>query len=357
MYSTVRAGGAGRYTVTFWVSVDNLGENDFYARAIIRGSSGNSFIEYDNGNYLAIIGRRYVAKDNYGGRVWYKLSGTFDVTASDIASLSGTFNLMLDQLPVHDNQVIYIDDVCLYKTHNYLASVGKYFIRNKYSGKYLSISSDNYVVQKDFDINSTPYWRLVSNGNNVYTIFYDNTSSALTPVSSQVTSSQLCVSASTSSLLQTFRLRINGDGISYKIIPNTLGSNYYGVQLPVNSSPFDNGVKVKVGSSAGNARGNINETDCWYFEPADGYSPSSAVVYATLNYDNYDVATYADLRGTGGDCANFVSQALAYGGKTTNGTWYSKKNGSNRVPTTTQTLNDNWAVSASWMHAESFRQY
>ena len=38
IYNIVKAKGSGKYVVTFWVSVDNIGEDDFYGRMVVRGN-------------------------------------------------------------------------------------------------------------------------------------------------------------------------------------------------------------------------------------------------------------------------------------------------------------------------------
>ncbi|MCH5212063.1 MAG: RICIN domain-containing protein [Oscillospiraceae bacterium] len=51
------------------------------------------------------------------------------------------------------------------------------------------------------------------------------------------------------------------------------------------------------------------------------YSPDAAVAYADTYWSNYN-PNYTSYKGSGGDCANFVSQCMRAGGIPTDGTWY-----------------------------------
>lgn len=358
IYNIVKAKGSGKYVVTFWVSVDNIGEDDFYGRMVVRGNKVNSFIGEDNvGNIFSVIGRRYVAKrvDDETNRVWYKMSGSFDVANGDILKDTGKFSIMLDQLPVSANQTIYIDNVCLYRVYNGLQSNKSYYIKNKQSGKYLSVNSAGTVVQRDYGEDIKP-WKYVRNqiGDLLY---YDNGTEVLTPMTSAIADSALTTSAlNTSSLNQRFDIEFSGDGITYVIRPHTL--DLYGISLTLSNYYYSSGTVVKIRRSARNAQNNETNDDCWYFEPANEYSRENSIAYAVLNYDNYDVDTYANLDDNGGDCANFVSQALVAGGKSMDASWHSTKLTSTRVSTNEQ-LATNWdfGESKSWISANKFMEY
>lgn len=84
------------------------------------------------------------------------------------------------------------------------------------------------------------------------------------------------------------------------------------------------------------------------------YSPEKAVEYAITYAFNYNTAKYPNYAGKGGDCANFVSQALHAGGKPMTGTnasnfsnWFCR---SNRVW-------DVGKISSTWRGADAFGHY
>jgi hypothetical protein len=63
-----------------------------------------------------------------------------------------------------------------------------------------------------------------------------------------------------------------------------------------------------------------NRTDLWqvlaseFTQSYPKYNRTAAAQYADLYWQNYNTEDYADYSGVGGDCANFVSQALIAGG-------------------------------------------
>lgn len=95
-------------------------------------------------------------------------------------------------------------------------------------------------------------------------------------------------------------------------------------------------------------------------QPRSTYSRTSAVNYAYTWWNSYNLASYPNLTYLGGDCANFVSQALVAGGKTTDSNWYIRKlNSNNNTPTTVSQLNSSWSVSnpSPWISAVEFNNY
>lgn len=75
------------------------------------------------------------------------------------------------------------------------------------------------------------------------------------------------------------------------------------------------------------------------------YKPLDAILYANKYYSSYNKA-YPDWSVYGGDCANFISQALVAGGKKMSPTWYSYGNKLNISK-----------VSKSWRGANDFSYY
>lgn len=84
------------------------------------------------------------------------------------------------------------------------------------------------------------------------------------------------------------------------------------------------------------------------------YSPEKAVEYAITYAFNYNTDKYPDYSGHGGDCANFISQALHEGGKPMKGTnatnfnnWFCRSNH----------LWDVDKISSTWRGADAFGYY
>lgn len=84
------------------------------------------------------------------------------------------------------------------------------------------------------------------------------------------------------------------------------------------------------------------------------YSPEKAVEYAITYAFNYNTAKYPSYAGKGGDCANFISQALHAGGKPMTGmnstnfsNWFCRSNN----------LWDVNKISSTWRGADAFSHY
>lgn len=92
------------------------------------------------------------------------------------------------------------------------------------------------------------------------------------------------------------------------------------------------------------------------------YTQSAAVAYAekySKVNGNYNTA-YPNLSGMGGDCANFVSQALLAGGYPMEGDWYIYKlNTLYPAPTSATQLDKSWNVASPspWISAKEFNNY
>jgi hypothetical protein len=91
------------------------------------------------------------------------------------------------------------------------------------------------------------------------------------------------------------------------------------------------------------------------------YNRSAASAYAQQYYNSYNTSIYPDLNGPlGGDCTNFISQAMKAGGKAFQDNWYIyKKNSTYTHPTTVDQLNYSWTLAAPspWISAKEFTNY
>ncbi|CAG7589161.1 hypothetical protein PEPTYR26121_00962 [Peptoniphilus tyrrelliae] len=92
----------------------------------------------------------------------------------------------------------------------------------------------------------------------------------------------------------------------------------------------------------------------------DHFDYLDAIWYAHNYYENYN-SNYPDLSGPiGGDCANFVSQILHYGGYRTDNKWYIKrKNYKYNNPKDITELNYSWDLAdpSPWISAKYFNNY
>jgi len=116
IYSTLKNAGVGSYNISFWIYADAMATNPQSGRMIVRGGSSadaNSFIVNNGGAYYGSLS----AGNSTALNTWTKYSATLNVTQTDIARASGTFNLMIDSFPAAANQKIYLDDFAISKIH------------------------------------------------------------------------------------------------------------------------------------------------------------------------------------------------------------------------------------------------
>ena len=91
----------------------------------------------------------------------------------------------------------------------------------------------------------------------------------------------------------------------------------------------------------------------------DHFDYLNAIWYAHNYYKDYN-DNYPNLRDIGGDCANFVSQILHYGGYRTDNKWYIKrKNYKYNTPKDIKELNYSWDLAdpSPWISAKYFNNY
>ncbi len=379
LYDVIKQRGPGRYIVTFWLFADEVTADDMKARVIIRGNK-NSFIKKHGSNYYAPIGRQYSAKTtDENGRIWYKMSGAFDVSASDISAPSGAFNLMFDKLPVAGDGYVFIDDIKLYQVDNFIKKSDSfpkyaYYIVNKESGQYLTATNTtgtfSYITQKrkyndtqSTSLRNLQLWYIHSGEEGVWfeTAAESNYCLQITDPDTEYygSGSNITVNPKHENLVssQEFKLKISDDGISYRIVPLT-DDEYF--SLKIRSNIYDEDEDIFLGASMPVATNSRDESDTWYLIP-DTYSYDNSVVYATTNFDNYNANTFPNMcRNDFYDCTNFVSQCIYVSGKKTGGTWYvNKLNDSNPMPANTTQLNNSWSLSdpSPWISAEQFYNY
>lgn len=113
IYNMVKANGPGRYEISMYVAASAIPDKPLGyvgGRLIVRGTKANSFIELNpDGNYYANVSGYVIVSST----LFYRYNGYIDVSAGDIADTTGTFNVILDTLPVVEGQVLYIDNVSI----------------------------------------------------------------------------------------------------------------------------------------------------------------------------------------------------------------------------------------------------
>jgi len=109
IYDILKAGGAGTYTIRFWVYVDILSSSPKNGKMLVRGSTAddmNSFITNNNGQYYGYL----TSTISTPVSTWTQYSATLNVLSSDLTRATGTFNLMIDTLEGVTGQNLYFDD-------------------------------------------------------------------------------------------------------------------------------------------------------------------------------------------------------------------------------------------------------
>lgn len=232
-----------------------------------------------------------------------------------------------------------------------------YNIKNVRSGQYLDVCNANTsdgtnVIQWKYTGNDNQKWKVVYLGGGLYKIVsaLDTTKALTVGSSSGGNGINIYISTFTNSVTQRFALERKSDS-THKVLTNA--SNYICAMTVQNAS-------CNQGANVFQYTYNGTHNDEWLFEISnDAYYSSLGIKYARDNYNNH-LNTYGDMSDLGGDCANFVSQCLAFGGKKYSGNWYIyKKNNNNLIPQNVNELDDSWELSdpSPWISAKYFGQY
>jgi len=107
IYDSIKANGAGTYTIKVWAYADGL-TADASADLLIRGlgaADENSFITANGDNYYA----KLVSGVTVSDKTWTQFTAQLTVTESDIAAATGNFNLCLDGITAEAD--LYLDDI------------------------------------------------------------------------------------------------------------------------------------------------------------------------------------------------------------------------------------------------------
>lgn len=239
-----------------------------------------------------------------------------------------------------------------------------YNIKNVRSGQYLDVynantSNGTNVIQYKYTGNANQKWKVVYLGG-IYGGLYkivsalDNTKALTVGSSSGGNGVNIYISDFTNAVTQRFALVRKTDS-THKVLTNA--SNYI-CAMTVQNASCSEGANVFQYTYYG------THNDEWLFEISDNssYYHLTGVKYAKDNYNNY-LNTYPNLSsfiGEPADCANFVSQCLAYGGKKYSGGWkIYKKNNNNLSPQNASQLDDSWELSdpSPWISAKYFGNY
>lgn len=113
VYSTLKAGGPGKYNFSFWVYVDSLNTSPSSGRLLIRGNTPGQYSFLTAGqSYGTVSGTISTPASS-----WTKYSGSVNVDAGDLANETGSMQLMIDTMPGMAGQNLYLDDVQITKNY------------------------------------------------------------------------------------------------------------------------------------------------------------------------------------------------------------------------------------------------
>ena len=155
------------------------------------------------------------------------------------------------------------------------------------------------------------------------------------------------------------------DSQKFKIMAGTNGAlvfytkvSNYSKAIVLNGPSFNQGANIDQYTF----QNHINEF--WILEPVLKNS-NLGVDYALANWNNYmytypNVTNLGSSSGSGGDCADFVSQCMLASGIHYQNNWYVyRKNENYSAPTTISQLNNTWELAdpSSWISAKQFRNY
>ncbi len=174
IYDMVKANGPGRYEISLYVAANAIPDQSYIGgRLIVRGTKANSFIKLNpDGNYYANVSGFVIVSSN----LFYQYKGYIDVSAGDIADTTGTFNVILDTLPVVEGQVLYIDNVSI-----------RYY-EDSYETLPVTPASRNIVVGEEAYIyTSTTPVSFYSSNPNVAAVDYNGKITGISPGTATIT--------------------------------------------------------------------------------------------------------------------------------------------------------------------------
>ncbi|MGN0550604.1 MAG: amidase domain-containing protein [Acutalibacteraceae bacterium] len=253
-----------------------------------------------------------------------------------------------------------------YSAAQLVVSGRKYFIKNKYSGQYLTVvgnanTNGANVVQKKYNNATGQKWTL--------TYLSDEGVYRLMPSCS--TTRYLDIYTANNILGANADIWQDGNNSRARKFAIALNSDSYSFRILSNCSDFAKAITVEEASCSENANVfqytyNASANDEWIIEPMAMYKqPKMGVNYARKNYDKRPT-TYPNMEQ---DCANFVSQCMLAGGMQFQEEWMVyKKNNRYPAPTTGEQIDYSWELqtvggflgvgaSSPWISAPRFMDF
>lgn len=231
-----------------------------------------------------------------------------------------------------------------------------YYIKNKFSGQYLTVSGTN-VVQKKFSGSTSQRWRLQSIGGGECKIYsMSNTGYVLNVLdNSSSNGKNIRILQNSNVTGSKFKIMFNSDNVTHRIASK--------------SSSFSSAVAVEGASCSENAnviqwQYNKSANDEWIFEPRSNFSALLARQYAH-SLAKSQITTYPRFDS---DCANFVSQCMLAGGVHFQDQWYIYKKNNNRPDPSDAEVHLSWEFgkigsylgfggSSPWFSARQFNNF
>lgn len=263
----------------------------------------------------------------------------------------------------------------------YITSGGLYYIKNVYSGKYVTVpdstlSDGTRIEQQTYSASDYQKWYVTYTSTGTYGGFYKitaykNTNKALAMESASSNNGvYLGINTSASTTKQYFKLN---DLSNTAHVIYTNGSNCLKALRPTGSSILSY-VTIQQGTYSSTAK-----SYQWLFEPVSGYKVTNALSYAVANKNDY-LVTYPNLTNFNfqgddnqinlennidpydywffSESTNYVSQCLSAGGKHYDNDQIVNKSSTNmNNPLTPYELKTGWSYNVNncpWLESTQF---
>lgn len=230
-----------------------------------------------------------------------------------------------------------------------------FYIKNSFSGQYLDVSggiatNGTNVHQYPYNATSAQRWHIQYNGDGTFSFFSEVGNNMVLDISnaSSENGANVHIYEYNGTDAQKFKIGAT-DSAVYVIV--TKVSNFTKAISTCNAG-CDQGENVH----QYNYVGAWNER--WILEPVEKDVELGAK-YAMDNYNLY-VPAYPNLSDMGGDCTNFVSEAMLASGIHFRENWnICRKNNKYSNPKNTWQLNQSWDVSdpSPWISAKQFQEF
>lgn len=255
-----------------------------------------------------------------------------------------------------------------YSAAQYVKSGRKYFIKNKYSGQYLTVvgnanTNGANVVQKKYNNATGQKWTLTYlSGEGVYRL-----------MPSCSTTRYLDIYTANNILGANADIWQDGNNSRARKFAFVKNSDSYSFRILSSCSDFAKAITVEEASCSENANVfqytyNASANDEWIIEPMAMYKqPEMGVNYARKNYNKHPT-TYLNMGEN--DCTNFVSQCMLASGIQFQDEWMVyKKNNRYPAPTTGDQIDYSWELqtmggtifgigaSSPWISSDKFKEF